>query len=315
MSDYERSQRRRNLVVGAFVLIGLAALTYMLGKFRDFPLWINELRSFKVYVQFPSAPGVQQDTAVRFCGYEIGQVSEVMAPRPLEDDRGLTYHQTVVVMMIDDQYVNIPANVEVKLMSRGLGSSYIELKVDPEKPVETIEEGKPKYLYDGIKLQGSQGMTSEFFPEESQKKFEQLVESFTTLIHNANDVLGDPNNKQNFEAVLANLSRATEEATATLKDFQELSSAGTEAIKNTDTRVDELVVSLVGTSEALGKTAGELRLILEKINQGQGSASQMLNNGRLYENLVENTQQLQLLLEDLRSLVEKVNQQGLRSVY
>jgi len=315
VSDYERSQRRRNLVVGVFVLVGLAALTYMLWKFRDFPSWVSELNGFKVYVQFKSAPGVQQDTPVRFCGYEIGQVSEVMAPRPLEDDNGLTYHQTVVVMMIDDQYVNIPANVEVKLMSRGLGSSYIELKVDPEKPVEAIEEGKPKYLYDGIKLQGSKGMTSEFFPEESQEKFEQLVESFTTLINNANDVLGDPNNKQNFEDVLANLSRATKEATATLKDFQQLSTTGTKAIQNADSRIDELVASLVDTSEALSKTASEFRLVLEKISKGQGSASQLLNNGRLYENLVENTQQLQLLLEDLRSLIEKVNQEGLRSVY
>jgi ABC-type transporter Mla subunit MlaD len=316
VSDYEATQKRHNLIVGAFVIIALCALGWLIFKFRDLPIWISELKSFKVIVQFQTAPGVQSDTPVRFCGYEIGRVTEVMAPQVLKDlNTELRYHQTIVVIMIDKQYVNIPSNVEVKLMSRGLGSSYIELKVDPAKPVEAIEEDKPKYLFDGIKLQGTRGMTSEFFPEESQKKFEQLVGSFTDLINNANDVLGDPANKENLKEILANLSDVTLEAKKTLLDFQELSTAGTGALKNTDARVNELVASVVNTSEELGKTASELRIVLEKVNRGQGSASQILNNGKLYENLIEDTEQLQLLLQDFRSLIDKVNEDGLRSIY
>jgi phospholipid/cholesterol/gamma-HCH transport system substrate-binding protein len=316
VSDYESAQRRRNLVVGVFVVVGLCALGWLVFKFRDLPIWIGELKSFKVIIQFQTASGVQRDTPVRFCGYQIGRVTDVMAPQVLEDlNTGLRYHQTEVILMIDKQYVNIPANVEVKLMSRGLGSSYIELKVDPAKPVESIEADKPKYLSDGIKLQGSTGMTSEFFPEESQQKFEQLIASFTDLINNANDVLGDPETKENLKATLSNLSEATLEAKKTLEDFQRLSAAGTTTLKNADARVDELVASMVNTSEELSKTTSELRVVLEKVNRGQGSASQVLNNGKLYENLIENTQQLQLLLEDLRNLITKVNEEGLRSVY
>jgi phospholipid/cholesterol/gamma-HCH transport system substrate-binding protein len=316
VSDYETAQRKRNLVVGVFVIIGLSAFGYMVWKFRDLPLWISELKSFEVIVRFPTAPGVQRDTPVRFCGYQIGRVTEVMAPHILEDkNTGLRYHQTEVVMMVGNRYVNIPSNVEVKLMSRGLGSSYIELKVDPTKPVESIDTEKPKYLYKGITLQGSTGMTSEFFPEESQQKFEQLVESFTSLLSNANDIIGDPENKENLKTTLAHLSEATLEAKKTLEDFQKLSNTGTVTLKNADVRVNELVASMVNTSEELSKAASELGLVLEKVNRGQGSASQLLNNGKLYENLIEDTQQLQLLLEDLRSLIEKVNEEGLRSVY
>ncbi|MHC4132102.1 MAG: MlaD family protein [Planctomycetota bacterium] len=316
MSDYEKAQKGRNLIVGVFVIIALFALTYMIWKFRDLPILISELKSFKVYVQFQTAPGVQRDTPVRFCGYEIGRVTEIMAPSVLEDLKtGLRYHQTKIVMLIGKEYVNIPSNVDVKLMSRGLGSSYLELKIDPEKPVETIDPNEPKYLYDGIELQGSTGMTSEFFPEESQKKFEELVTSFTDLIKNANDVLGDPDNKENLKDILTNLSAATLEAKKTLQDFQELSTTGTATLKRADDKIDDLVISLVNTSEQLGRTAGELRMVLEKVNRGQGSASQILNNAKLYENLIEDTQQLQLLLEDLRALINKVNEDGLRSVY
>jgi ABC-type transporter Mla subunit MlaD len=316
VSDYEKTQKKRNFIVGVFVIVALFALGWLVFKFRDLPIWISELKSFKVVVQFQTAPGIQRDTPVRFCGYEIGRVTEVEAPQVLEDlSTGLRYHQTKVILMIGQQYVNIPSNVEVKLMSRGLGSSYIELKIDPAKPVETIEKDKPKYLFDGINLQGSTGMTSEFFPEESQKKFEQLIGSFTDLINNANDVMGDPSNKENLKSILANLSGATLEAQKTLKDFQELSKTGTITLKNANTQIDELVVSIVNTSEELSKVASELRVVLNKVNSGQGSASQFLNNGKLYENLVEDTEQLQLLLEDLKILINKVNENGLRSIY
>ena len=164
MSDYETSQRRRNFVVGVFVIMVLTALGWLIFKFGDLPGVVTKYRSFEVFVQFPSAPGVQRDTPVRFCGYQIGRVTSIMTPEVRKDlVTGLEYYQTVVVLNIDKKYGAIPDDVEVKMMTRGLGSSYIELKQDPTKP------DRGSYLRDKIILQGSTGMTSEFFPEESQK--------------------------------------------------------------------------------------------------------------------------------------------------
>ena len=86
---------------------------------------------------------------------------------------GRFYHQTVVVLSIDKEYNRIPANVEVKLMTRGLGSSYIELI---EQPYDVNEPPK-EFLVPGSVLQGSTGVTSEFFPAESQKKLDKLIDS------------------------------------------------------------------------------------------------------------------------------------------
>jgi hypothetical protein len=54
---------------------------------------------------------------------------------------------------------------------------------------------------------------------------------------------------------------------------------------------------------------------LEKISQGQGTASKLLNDGRLYESMLESTEQLQALLAELKSLVAQVKEKGLRSIY
>ena len=311
MSDYETIQRRRNIIVGIFVIAAISALVFLIFMFGDLPGFVSEVRSFQVFVQFPTAPGVQRDTSVRFCGYQIGRVTKVMAPQIRPEIRngqktGLEYYQTLVILSINKKYVNIPCNSEVKLMTRGLGSSYIEIKAplpEPNKPVT-------KFLENDSLLQGSTGMTSEFFPEESQKKLDELITGLNSLIGNANDIIGNEANKENIRLTLANLSKATEQATETLKKLEEFSSAGATTFKNTDERMKKFVAAIVCTAEELGKSAAELRLILEKVNNGEGTAARFLNDGRFYENLLESTQQMQYLLVELKSFIAESRDKG-----
>ncbi len=296
MSDYETTQKTRNIIVGVFVIMAMCALVWLIYKFGDLPTSISKIGSFQVFVQFPTAQGVQEDTPVRFCGYQIGRVTNVMAPERLKDlNTGLEYHQTKVVLRIDKRYVNVPSNVEVKLMTRGLGSSYIELKVDPNAPLKRQDPNRPEsvYLYDTILLQGSAGMTSEFFPAESQQKLDKLVDGLCSLIENANEIIGDPNNKTNFKTTLANLSEVSKQSIEVLKEFGKFFASATD------------------TSEELSKAIVELRQILEKINEGKGAAAQLVNDGRLYESLLENTQQMQVLLQEITAFIAKSRDKGL----
>lgn len=338
MSDYETTQRRRNIVVGIFVIAGLCSLVWLIFKFGDLPGFVAEINSFQVNVQFPTATGIQKDTPVRFCGYQVGRVTSVMAPEEREDlETHLRYYQTVVILSIDKRYITIPSCVQVKLMTRGLGSSYIELQQCPGLALVARDPNRPetKYLVDGIWLQGSTGMTSEFFPEESQQKLSDLIEGINRFVANANDIIGDQDSKDNLKKTLTNVAEASEQAKKTMKEFERLAAAGTTIIEHADAKVDavvttltstseeirkfaaagtttlegadakaeKLVTSLVDTSEQLSAAMGELRLILEKVNEGQGTAARLLNDGTFYENLLENTEQLQKLLEELKTFI------------
>ncbi len=332
MSDYESAQRRRDVIVGIFVIVGLAALGWMILKFGDLPTIVSRVRSFEIYVRFPSAPGVQTDTPVRFCGYQIGRVTHVMPPAVLPDDTGRAYHQTRCVLSVNKQYVDIPSNVQAKLMTRGLGSSYIELAVDPNRlPAPPKDPNRPetRFLVNGMELQGSSGVTSEFFPEESQKKLDKLIDGINTFVANANDVIGDPNNKQNIKGILANLTDAShnfsvamDEATKTMEDarkaieeLRRLAATGTDTLKSFDGKAERLVASLVNTSAEVGQAMSQLRLAMEKVNAGNGTAGKLINDARLYESLVETTFQMNVLLRDLKQLIDKISEKGLRSVY
>jgi phospholipid/cholesterol/gamma-HCH transport system substrate-binding protein len=333
VSDHESVQKRRDAIVGIFVIVGLAALAWMVFRFGDLPTAVTRMRSFQIYVQFPTAPGVQKDTPVRFCGYQVGMVTEVKPPRVRVDlNTKQPYHQTLCVLSISKQYTDIPSNVEVKLMTRGLGSSYLELKVDPRKlpapPLDPNDSGS-YVLKNGMLLQGSTGMTSEFFPEESQEQLSKLVEDIRTFIANANSIIGDPNNKEHLTTTLANIAQvsgdmptAIDQAVETLKsaqetlsEFRRLARAGSETLKGTDAKAERLVASLVNTSNELGRTVAQLRLAVEKVNHGDGSAGRLLNDGRLYESLLESTTQLNVLLKDLKDLTDRISEKGLRSVY
>jgi phospholipid/cholesterol/gamma-HCH transport system substrate-binding protein len=172
-------------------------------------------------------------------------------------------------------------------------------------------------------------LTSEFFPEESQKKLSSLVEGIGAFIDNANDIIGDPNNKRNVQETLAHMSEATASVTVamkratevmdsaekTLDEFRTLATTGTTTLQNVDGKAEQLVASLVNTSGEISKATSQLRLAMEKINQGQGTAGRLVTDARLYEKLLESTEQLNVLLKDFKDLVDTVSEKGLRSIY
>jgi len=296
MPDYNTLQRRRNTIVGGFVIIAVVAFMAMVYKFQELPTIMGRLRSFQIMVNFPNAPGAQENTPVQYCGYQVGRVIDVSPPFLYEDQQGRIYHHIKVTIAIEKQYVDIPSNVDILLMRRGLGSSYIEFQLDPDRPLEPLDPADPKtmYLMDGMVLAGSMGMSSEFFPKEVQNKIESLVDSIDTLAKNINDIIGNADNKANIKHTLANVNALTGQATKTLESIQGFTDTGKNAIENTADRLDA--------------TLAELQMVLAKINTGDGTAAKLLNDGRLYENLLDTTEELKITSQQLKIITTDIKE-------
>ncbi len=294
------------MVVGIFVIVAVIAFFWMIFKFGDLPILVSEIKSYEVKIQFPSAPGVQRDTPVRFCGYQIGTVTDVKPPTVLQDlNTKKWYHQTMVIVSIDNHFKDIPDIVQAKLMTRGLGSSYIDLRIPP------VDVLKGKVLVEGSLLQGSTGVSSEFFPEETQAKLEELITGIATFVKNSNDVIGDANNKANLKNALANLADASKEANDAISQIKEAADAGKTMLQNADARTAQITTSLIATSDKLGEVMTNLDSVLVKINDGQGTAGKLVNDGRLYEQLLEDSKQLHLVLQDMKTFVTESTEKGL----
>lgn len=292
MTDYNTLQKRRNVIVGAFVIIGVGILIWLIAMFGDLPVIASKFRSFEVVVQFPSASGVQERTPVRYCGYQIGRVIKVSEPTPvLDPEPGQQTHQVIVGLAIEKKFQTIPENVIIKVMKRSIGSSYIEL-FDPVKPSD-------KPLREGLdRIQGGVGSTNEFIPQETMKKLEVLVEKISQLAGNIDHVIGDKQNQDNLRQMLANFTVMSAQATATLKSLEDFSTQGSDA--------------LYKTLEALTGAIREIEAVAAKVNEGKGTIGRFVNDGTLYENLVESSEELKMTLEQLKILAAQAREKGIK---
>jgi phospholipid/cholesterol/gamma-HCH transport system substrate-binding protein len=292
------------MIVGAFVIVGVLVFAYMVFLFGELPVTVTKFTSYTVKVRFPFAPGVQKSTPVQYCGYQIGKVTYVEPPMPFQDKDGRFTHQVMVEMAISRDYSSIPANVKVKLLRRGMGSSYIELRTAPitAKEFDTLE---PNFLRQGMILQGESGVISELLPEDLQDKVDSFFTKVTVLVDNLNVVIGDANNQQNLKKSLANLSKATEESVATLQEIREFSQTGKQKLAS-------VTESVMQTSEELGETLIELRRILNKINSGEGTVGKLITDGKLYENLLDSSEELKESLKKMKKTLEKTSEKGIQ---
>ena len=296
MTDYQTKQRRRNMIVGVFVLIAMCVFAWMLFQFRDLPLVMSKFKSFSVLVYFPETPGVQKDTEVRYCGYQIGRVAKVTPPELYGGS-----HRVGVELAIEKQYADIPEEVEIFVMKRSLGSSFIKVQMDPSKITRPDQFLRDKMVIDT----GQVGMASDFFPPEVQAKLEDLVDSITTLSDNANAIIGDDENQMNIKKMIGSIETAFSQADAAMQSIQRLSDTSTE-------KVQILSEKVIAAAEQLEGVLSESRQILAKIESGEGTMGKMINDGRLYEDLLESSQELRMMLEQIKELVAETREEGLR---
>ena len=304
MSDYDSLQQKRNMIVGAFVIVGVCVFVYMVFLFGELPVVTAKFKSYTLKVKFPFAPGVEADTPVQYCGYQIGKVTNVSPPEPFKDEKGRWIYQVEVEMAISKNYSKIPANTTVRLFRRGMGSSFIELSTVPmtEADINALE---PKYLQQGMVLQGSGGSGNDLIPEDLQNEIKGFFGKVSVLADNLNQIVGDQQNKTNLKNTLANLSKATEESISTLQQIKEFSQTGKEKLSTVSDSVTK-------TSEELGETLIEVQRVLNKINNGQGTIGKLVNDDKLYNNLVDSSEELKIAIEKLKKTLDKTSQKGIQ---
>ena len=145
-----------------------------------------------------------------------------------------------------------------------------------------------------------------------------------TTLDSLNAVLGNPENKANIQVSLANLAKATaaaNEAMTAIKDFA-TEARGTVAkatvavqdvsdvSKETRRQIDEVAKKLIDDAEKISAVMTTLNQAVGKVNTGEGTLGKLLNDPKLYNDLVEATQQLSNTLKQFNQLLEKWKEKG-----
>jgi len=325
---------RKNVLVGVTVLGGLLALAFMVLKFSDRPARLFAPDRFKVVFTSDRSDGISEGSPVLYRGVEVGRVSGAR----IADDG-----QRVIMDVELNLHPPLPSNVRGSIKVQNLIGSGAAISLEPatDLPVGVIKAGMEfTATFAGLDLLPPQfTLLSESLRQtidEIRKtnlignlsgtiaSVGKTAEQAGVAIGELEHLLGDEKVRSDLKSAVANLNDTTASAKrigAKLETFGEnvnkLSADASETvvqakatIVKAETHMDDLSKRLAGRIEQIAKVLEDVHSITTKIDEGNGTAGQLVNDTRLYEALVDSTRELNLTIKDMKRLVEQWEQEG-----
>jgi phospholipid/cholesterol/gamma-HCH transport system substrate-binding protein len=316
---------RKNIAVGVTMVGALLILGFMILLFGEAPVRLFMPAQVRVTFLADSAEGISNGSPIFYRGVNIGQVRAVTLPA---DGSGVRIDGTVQTS------APVPANVEGVTRSTLIGgSSSLNLET-VGAPHGRLADGATVRLRAGgnnvlppqfaeLALQLTDltkrlQVTAEDWNkskvidkvasavESTQKTFEKVGQTAEEL----RKLLADDKMRGDLKATLDNFRTVSENAKVIGKNLEKLSADASTTITRTNANIDDLSKQLGGRLDQLAGVFDKLNSVVGKIDKGEGTASKLINDPKLYESLVDTSQELNLTVKDLRRLVEQWEQEG-----
>ncbi|WP_348716034.1 MlaD family protein [uncultured Alistipes sp.] len=254
-------------------------------------------RNVDYYAVYDQVNGVQEASPVMMRGVKVGTVSEILFD-PARSAR------VVLRLTVRRQYP-IPADSEAKIVSSSLmGSKAIEIVLggssEPLEKGDTIRSGYSRDMMDTALTE------LDFFKEKISRLTEELSRTLTgvsTLVEdNASNIGGLT---AHLNSIAGNLDEILSAEKSGLRSAIDGLSEFSQTLGGNAGRVDTLMGNLTRFSDNLAEAdlkAGIDRLngILDRIEGGEGTVGRLMNDAELYENLQQASENLSVLLADLK---------------
>lgn len=258
--------------------------------------------NYKYYAYYDQVGGIQTASHVMIYGVKVGSVTKVT----LDEDPS----KGVELELSIDRRYRIPADSKAKIFSNGVMGG---------KAVDIVMGSSPEYVDDGGTLASEVGVDIidmagselEFFKE----KITEVVGSLTTTLDGINSLLED--NSKNLNSIVANVDGITastdeilrdqkthlKEAIASLNLFAQSLGDNTEHIDSIMGNLDAFSAQLAEADlvSEVESTVEHLNAVLAAADAETGTVGKLLNDAELYDNLSAASDNLSLLLADLKA--------------
>ena len=254
------------------------------------------------YACYDRISGVQIASPVMIRGVKVGQVSAITL-NPSDE-------KNVVLSLSVQRKYGIPSDSRAKVFSNGLlGSKAVELELGTSSQM----------LGDGERIATEE--ERDFMSEAGSSlddiiaKVDRIASELTTTLESVNRLLEENNDNiggtvANLRSMTGNLNDVLVSRRAELSDIISNLSQFSEALGRNSERLDSIVMNVdsvacqfadADVAHDLKQTLSHLDAVLTKISDGEGSVSHLVNDAQLYNNLTSASENLSLLLEDLKA--------------
>ncbi len=270
------------------------------------------------YAIYDKVNGLVNSNAVTVNGYKIGIVEDI---RFLPDD---VNGKLIVKLCIDDKSIKIPSNSIAKIQNDLLGTASVVIIMgnSKEKAVsgDTLKSETAATLQQEVSLQilpvkakaenlmlsfdSVLAVVQSIFNEETRQNISKTFESIKIAVNNIehasfniDTLLSTEGDRltvifSNIESISRNIKNNNEKIANIIKNSSSLSDTLAKS---------ELNKTINNTNQALAKIDN----ILQKIKEGQGSLGLLINNDSLYYKLESASNNLDLLIKDLKENPER----------
>jgi len=249
-------EQRRNVMVGTFLLLGLAGLGYMIMLFGKAPEWLTGRDTWPLHIYFDEITDVHEgSTEVTLSGKRVGRVTTITFRDPKRPGAGVE-----VEVGVDREY-ELPLGTSAVIEPPAIGFGRAKIRLHVQDPDETqmlptdgsaAIQGRTQSLLDTLIPPGTLDNTAAAVAQigtlaEAMKPLAadlhhlmqvrtiaevdapastQPANLYTAIqrldraIKHFNVVLGDPQNQQNVRESLANFRRLTEDAQGAVADLR-----------------------------------------------------------------------------------------------
>ncbi len=264
--------------VGAFVLLGLAALAALVVQFGR----VGE--GFKTYydlsVQFPDASGLLKGSDVLLAGAKIGRVSA--GPKLVAGGDGV-----LVPLRIFD-YVKIPTGSKFTVGSSGLlGDRFVNVAMPPGKP--------ENFLRPGAELAG----TRETGMDDLTREGGLLVGDLRAAVQNISGTVTRLNEQALSQTNMDNLKSSIDRLNQTTGSLAESSK-----------KIDGVIEKADGTMQSTKKVADDLQVVIADARKTIQATTDVVRQATSGPGLLPTLLTNQELARDMQALVSNLRDHG-----
>lgn len=259
-------------------------------------------RNMIYHATYSNVSGLQSAAPVTINGVKVGTVEAI----ELKDT-------TVVIDIAVNRKYGIPSDSKAKIYSDGLlGSKAIVIELGSS--AQMLQKGDTIASAVNRDLMDVAGNELDFF----KQKLSTITEDLSVTLRNLNSLI--ENNSDDFSATVSHLNsisasldqvltREKTDLVSIVNSLEQLARTLSDnshhlenIMANADSFSQQLEAARIDSLAAsFNRTATQLSTMLEQVNSGQGSLGKLLTDQALYDNLTAASQNLSLLLEDLKA--------------
>ena len=288
---------------GIFVASGvivLFAIFLLFGEFKFFS------KGYNIFVSFNFTNGLEENAPVRLAGVNVGTVDDVQM---VYDQKG-TLHVMVRLWIREDIRLREDSRFYINTLGL-LGEKYVEISPgtisEPMLPDNSTVAGIDPMSTEELFVKGNEiannldqimSQLSQLISTDSIDIFMGALESVTAAMNTADTILRE-NRKNILEATTA-VNQSARSLPRVAVHVEKVAGELEQGFAGKGEKIDAIITNLEDFSRSLDELSTLMAEINRKIQEKEGSVGRLMGEEELYENINEASEELKLLLEDIK---------------